>query len=471
MNAEKKVLIFVGVLLPILFGCLVNLSPGDQDLFFYNRQSVQAYKNGNLLMEMEALERILEYRPWQEGLWQRLGRLQLTSGNYEEALAAFQQARQSGNLDLQGNIWMADTLIALGKNDEASQILDSLSTSGDLHLYLQATSLQRRINDFSGALNTLYKAYALDPAHAEVNYQLGLLLASEEPDKAPAHLEIAKRTPEYGVLCGILIDLINQTKEIAGTAERLIYIGQTLSQAGEWDTAARAFSNAATIDDHNVSAWALLGEAQQRIGGDGFDSLERASSIDPENELVNGLWGMYYQRQQKTEVALVYFSKALEANPNAPVWEIETANTLASMGELEKAKAHFQTAIQIDQADWTSWRSLAVFCVTHNYEIETTGINSARQALVLNPDSPALLDLMGTLYMAVGDLDSAERFFNQADKLDPDQAAILIHLGQLYLQKGDIQTGFTYLQRASETAQEARLRDMALRLIKENGGQ
>ena len=79
------------------------------------------------------------------------------------------------------------------------------------------------------------------------------------------------------------------------------------------------------------------------------------------------------------------------------------------------------------------------------------------------------MDLLGTAYMMLGDFDSAERLFAQALQQDPEQAAILIHLGQLYLYREDRDTAFDYLRRAVSSARDDRLREMAIRLLEENG--
>ena len=54
---------------------------------------------------------------------------------------------------------------------------------------------------------------------------------------------------------------------------------------------------------------------------------------------------------------------------------------------------------------------------------------------------------------------------------DPEQAAILIHLGQLSLLREEKEAAFYYLRRAVTSARDERLRDLANRLLKENGMQ
>jgi Flp pilus assembly protein TadD len=113
--------------------------------------------------------------------------------------------------------------------------------------------------------------------------------------------------------------------------------------------------------------------------------------------------------------------------------------------------------------------ALAKFSLNRNYRVEEDGLPAARQLVLLEPRNPVYLDLLGTAYLTLGDLDSAERFFLQALALDPEEAAILIHLGQTSLYRGDTELGLGYLRRASAAAGDERLREMADRLLGEYG--
>ena len=140
------------------------------------------------------------------------------------------------------------------------------------------------------------------------------------------------------------------------------------------------------------------------------------------------------------------------------------------MGNLETAYKLLIEGINLTPEDWTTWKALAVFCFTHNYEVEQTGLVSAGKALALYPSSSALTDLLGTGLMLAGDYDSAERFFLQADNMDPHQSAILIHLGQLKILQKDFAQARSYLTQAIEYAPNNRLRELAIQLLDKNYG-
>jgi Flp pilus assembly protein TadD len=192
--------------------------------------------------------------------------------------------------------------------------------------------------------------------------------------------------------------------------------------------------------------------------------------LDPHSDIVNGLAALYYRRQSKLDVALKYLYAAAENNPNESTWQVEIGATLALQGNLEDALMHYQMATLMDPENWVTWKQLAAFCVLHNYKVDTDGFDAARRALLLYPDSPSLLDLMGTVYMIMGNLTDAERFYLQANEIAPNQAEILYHLGQLYMEKEDYQKALDYLQQAAAFATDNRIRENANRLIQQIGG-
>jgi tetratricopeptide (TPR) repeat protein len=112
---------------------------------------------------------------------------------------------------------------------------------------------------------------------------------------------------------------------------------------------------------------------------------------------------------------------------------------------------------------------MALFSITRNYKVSEIGLPAATQALALFPSSPALMDLLGTGLMLENAYDEAEHYFLEANSIDPNQSAILIHLGQLYFAMGQSEEARDFLNQAVEFAKDNRLRELANRILAENG--
>lgn len=469
----KRVGLILFILLPLAVGMLV---PTGSQVFAYTsamRSATQADAAGNRKQEMAALQRAAEVQPWNSALWSRLGGLYVEIGEPEKAIENFKLATKLGTLTPEAQFQYANAWQSLGQVEEARELYRRLSEAGisDVGLLLQVAEAQKSINDSIGTLATLLQAREISPSDIDLNYQLGVQFAASQPDNALAFLQAVADVSQYQSAAKSLISLIEATAQIADSAERFIYIGQALSNLGEWEAAGVAFDKARTLDPQNGIAWALHGEAIQHVGESGFDDLSKALELSPHSDIVNGLMAVYYRRQQKYDLAIKYLYSASESNPNEPTWQVEIGNTLALQGQLNDALIHFQVATLMDESNPVPWRALASFCVSYNYLVDSVGVEAARKALLLSPGSGSALDLMGSVYLVMGDLDSSERFLLQAEQALPGRSEILYHLGQLYLQKGDKATAFSYLRRAAEATTDTRIREAANRLIQTNGGE
>lgn len=469
----RKVAVVLLILLPL--GAAIFVPTGTEAFAYRSamQQAEAANQAGNRKQEIKALQAATAYQPWNIQLWSRLGELEVDLGNYDLAIENFIKASQLGSLDAEAQLDFAKAWQSSGDVEQAREEYRRLSESGvnDLALLLDLAEAQKSINDSIGTLATLLRAKEIAPQDPALNYALGIQFAASQPENALAFLSAVSGLSNYQRAANGLIQLIEATEAIDGSAERFIYIGQSLSNLGEWEAAGVAFDQARQVDPQNGIAWALHGEAVQHVGESGYDDLSKALELAPHSDIVNGLMAIYYRRQQKYDVAIKYLYAAAESNPNEPTWQIEIGNTLALQGQLSDALLHFQGATLMDEENWIPWRELASFCITYNYLADSVGLSAARKALLLNPGSWVTLDLMGSVYLVMGDLDSAERFYLQADQVSPQRAEILYHLGQLYLQKGDKTSAFSYLRQVANATTDSRLRDNANRLIQSNGGE
>lgn len=468
MQIVRQILIFLVILIPLAAGLIGQPVPDPLSLTTQMRLLRQAQITSDLNGELTAAERILEFTPWRGDLWQRVGRIYLDTGQAERAVNALSQAASRNQLTAQGKIWLADALIRAGKTREAKELLIT-NPDRDPFVLMQTAALLRNTGDLENARKVIQFARESDPENAEINYQLAVLSIVGEPEQA---LELLRSIPEndrHFEVAEFLLRLIQSLDPNDPDVNWFVSIGQALSNIGEWDVALHAFQTATNLDPSFGFAWALTGEAEQRLGLDGEESLERALMLDPDGEMVNGLAGVYYHTIGDFNNAMVFLQKATAINPQAAVWKIEIGSVLADAGKLEDALLAYQAAIEIEESNPEVWEALAKFSLGHNYKVEEAGLQAARQAVLLSPDDPVCLDLLGTAYMILGDLDSAERFFEQALSLDPEEAAILIHLGQASLFRGDDQAAFDYWQRAYASARDERLKEMASRLLRENG--
>jgi Flp pilus assembly protein TadD len=82
--------------------------------------------------------------------------------------------------------------------------------------------------------------------------------------------------------------------------------------------------------------------------------------------------------------------------------------------------------------------------------VSSVGIPAAQEAVVLEKDSPASLDLLGWLLLLDERYPESERILLQALGLDPQNASIHLHLGMLYLQLADRASAYDHFVQARD---------------------
>jgi tetratricopeptide (TPR) repeat protein len=163
-----------------------------------------------------------------------------------------------------------------------------------------------------------------------------------------------------------------------------------------------------------------------------------ALQLDPASIAGNVFSALYWDRQGDHQAALKYLQAAAAVDPENPSLQIEIGATLAEMGDLPTAQTFYELATQLAPNTPSTWRALAEFALSHQIQIRQIALPAARRAVILAPDDPPALDIMGLTLLALGDYHSAETYLYQAITLQPDYAPAQLHLGIVYQNLGDL---------------------------------
>jgi tetratricopeptide (TPR) repeat protein len=242
-------------------------------------------------------------------------------------------------------------------------------------------------------------------------------------------------------------------------------IGRALGSIGEWDAAERAFQQAVQISPGYAEAWGFLGEARYHLNGGGKADLDQADRLAPDSPVIRALMALYWRREGQPAKAMPYLEAIALAEPKEPTWQVEIGNTWVETGDLIKARAAYQKAVDLAPDISLYWQYLARFSIEYNVDIHTLGLGAARQAVVLAPEDTAALDTMGWALVNLGDYATAERFLQHALEKDATYAPACLHMGQLYLQRQENGQAYLYLKRAAALAGDTPTGRFARRLL------
>jgi tetratricopeptide (TPR) repeat protein len=436
----------------VVFG--LRLSPSPLALDQALSAAELAYKRGWHVVEAGALLQVAAYQPWRNGLWERIGAAELFAGQPERAIAAFSQAEAHQELTESGRANKGEAHWQIGEFEEALRIWGPLLDNGQAQdeLYRRAAGYWREAKNRM-ALADVLRAWvvAYPNTTTPAAYELGILLLPEAPNEARSFLRVAARDdPTLRARIYTIEQALQQADAERHSAYGQVLVGRALASAGEWFAAVRTFELAAASDSDYAEAWAFLAEAQQQTGVDGQSAIQTALAADPDSVAARTLAALYWRRAGMPEEGLAFLESLARQYPEQGLWQIELSSTMAEMGKYDLALDYLRRAVELEPKNAEYWRILGRFCVDNHLEVRDTALPAARQALLLAPANPNMLDLMGLVLMQLEDEHSAERFLQQAIQMDPAHSSAHLHLGQLYLNRSSHSLAIRHLLHARD---------------------
>jgi superkiller protein 3 len=386
---------------------------------------------------------------WRADLWQEAGLAALKADHPGDAIANLIIAEKRGTLTTDGWLALGDAYAQMG---DSSPAIAAWQNAGNVAASYERLAQAHRI---AGALSAtvldLQHLLAIEPDNAEAHFELGLLLTATRPEGALPELLRAAQLDEsldprvQSIRTELNTAMLSEDKEY-----HFVVAGRALAAQDEWDLAARAFRNAASLNPEYAEAWAWLGEAKQHLGLDGFPDLQRALLLEPGSATVNVLNGVYYQRQGNSPKALVAYQTAVDLEPENAAWHVALGGAYESNRDLLSALKEYQLAVALDPKNVSAWQAMAQYAVVNDSDLGGNGLAAARKLLELSPDDWQSLDIAGQVTYALGNLIEARHLFEKVVELAPDQAAPHLHLALVYFDFREADLVFAELKLAVE---------------------
>ena len=385
--------------------------------------------------------------PWQPSLWERAGMMAQSAGDSGNAILFLERAGQHNILSARGWLSLGQAYQQQGEASSAELAWEQALPLAEA--YRSLAQAHREEDDYQAAIQDWRASLAQENGNAEAHYQLGLLLAATSPEEAlPELMQAAQFDSSLDAPVQTLRTALNAGSISDDRAYQLLLAGRALGALGEWDLAGEAFRNAVAARATYAEAWAWLGEAEQQLGQDGSEAMARALAYNPNSAMVQGLYGLYFQRQGQPAEAVAAFQKAVDLEPDDAVWQMALGSAYEQTGDLAHAVNDYLRAVQLAPADVSTWRGLANFCLRNQADQVEYGLPAAFHLLELAPDDWRSYDIAGQMLQGTGALVGAELVLKKALQMAPLEAAPALHLGLLYLQTGRDAAARTYLLNA-----------------------
>jgi protein O-GlcNAc transferase len=444
MKTPQRIALILPLVLVLIFAPIPVTGYAELSL----AQSAAGAHDRSLHYEMAA-----QRLPWRPDLYEKAGLAALEVREYPRAIDLLQTAAQNSALTPNGRFEMGQAELLAGRPEQTiaewtSLLADNRTRSAAA---LALSGLYHQQARFDAEEPLLRQWLVFEPANMDAQYRLGLLLfARASPDALPLLESVAAGGPDT---LKTHVDGLRSTLKTAleqpDVSARLVICGRALASVGEWPLAQQSFLQAIQLDQGSGLAWAWLGEARQQTGEPGAgDAFGQALALLPASGEIHAMAGLYWQRRRDWQKALPEFEAAARLEPRNAIWQISLGDTHVHLGDLVKALADYQNAVDLSPRDPHTWLALSLFSVENNVDVETTGRDAALRAYALQPGNPQVLDTLARSLMATAQWDTAELFFKKAIAAAPNDPAPCFHLGLLYLQIDRPDLARKYLQSA-----------------------
>ena len=301
-------------------------------------QLISNFKEEKLALVVKQVNNLLAHYPKAIALWNILGISSAQAGQFDQAIAAFEQIitftpNQASAYYNLGNV--------LKDKGQIQQAVDA---------YTKALELKP---NYEEAFNNLTVALASQDQNAG-KHQVGVIDRYHE-----LRVQGAKKASEYfksGLILqqeGKLDEAIRAYKksieycpEFADTYKSL---GDTLQEQGKLEEAVGAYSKALAIKPDYVEAFNNMGIAlkDQGIFEEAIEAFKKALEINPDYAMAYNNLGIALKDHGILEEAAEAFKKALAINPDYAMAYNNLGNALKDQGILEEAVEAFENAVAI----------------------------------------------------------------------------------------------------------------------------
>ena len=336
---------------------------------------------------------------------------------YDEALALLDQVLEIDPSLTDVYIIKARILIAQGKSAEAQTLMASvlLKQPQNESLRLQYARLLVETREFDQAREQFLILHKKEPANVEILLSLGLLyIETEQPDEAKVYLQSMLDLGENEDIANYYLGRIAQSKD-----EHKIAISYYLKvKAGEYGFDAKL---------RIARLLARLGRTEE--GMSQLEKLEETETAWPNRLRAYLTQGEILNSQHRYAEGLELYSRALKQKPDDPDLLYARALIAEKVDRLDITEADLLKVLSTEPKNANALNALG-YTLADRTERLQEALGYIKQAAVLVPDDPAILDSLGWVSYRLGNMQDALKWLRMAfEKLeDPEIAA---HYGEV----------------------------------------
>ena len=353
----------------------------------------------------------------------RMAEIQRREGKYDESLASLKKAKSIAQEPLQiSEISFNEALTydALGRYDEADQILEKLVTQSE-HSTGQYSDAEKNARGFFlDRLANLYREQNKTQQAADTYRKMADLGGEYALEGYQGEVDAYRDARQYAKATEVAREAVQKLPKQRGV--KLMLAGQ-LADTGKVDEGialARSLLSGKpnTAEDRDV--YIALDQIYTRLHrwNDASQALDKAEALSTKQDdkiYIYFLRGALAERQKQFDQAEADFRKILAIDPNSGMTLNYLGYMLADRGvKLDEALAMIQKAVKLDPQNYAYLDSLGwAYFKLGRYQLSEDNL---RRASERNASDPTVHDHLGELYEKTGRLKLAAAQWEQSVK-------------------------------------------------------
>jgi len=232
----------------------------------------------------------------------------------------------------------------------------------------------------------------------------------------------------------------------------LAMLGTIRLEEGQYQEATQFLNKAVELNPHLSGAWTTLGDAYvlQNKPALASESFEKALKQDPSNNQARydlaKLAASLHQYQKSLDVARPIFPQLLKSDDGLLI----LGTDYGGLGKKEELAGVVRAWQELPQHSDESSLEFAQLLMSYGMTSEAKALVEAVESRSAGHMSSTLALNLGRIHLGLGDLDQAERDFEQALSLNPACAACDQGVAEVAERQGNTEKALAYLLRAKQ---------------------
>jgi tetratricopeptide (TPR) repeat protein len=340
-------------------------------------------------------------------------------GEYEYAVDVGRRFLRARPEDLKIRMLVAQSLVNLGKLDDALK-------------ELEAVPADQRTGEYEFAVGRIY-------------------LGKNQSERARTHfLQADAAIPNAPEVLENLVELDRREQRAAEAAKDAARLARANERMAESFERVRAAVAAKPEDAKMKQVEGIAAVMQERLD-DAEAAFLKAIELDPSEPTAYERLGRFYAATRKTEKTIEIYEKALEVFPDDPKFHHYLGMLYEIGGDSDRAISRYEDAIRLNPDLAEAKNNLAFIYADRGQNLDRA-LDLAQDAKTLLPDNPSVSDTLGWVLYKRGVPAAAISYLKDAEattkKGDSSLGAVRHHLALAYQANGDTQDAVAANQRS-----------------------